>query len=205
MCGLPRATLGRLPVYLAHVQQLQRQGKTSTSATAIAKALGMGEVQVRKDLSAISGAGKPKTGYLISDLIKALEKSLGRYQQTQAILVGAGKLGRALLSYDGFTEYGLTIAAAFDTDPAKAGLQENGKSIYPMEQLEAFLAQHPTPIGVITVPPSAAQAVCDRLVQCGIRAIWSFAPRQLHAPKDVNVQHENLALSLAFLNGQRNA
>lgn len=205
MCSLTRATLGRLPLYLNHVRQLQQQGENNTSATAIARALGMGEVQVRKDLSAISGAGKPKTGYQIGDLLEALEKALGHRQKTRAFIVGAGKLGKALMSYDGFAEYGLEIAAAFDTDPHKTNTMENGKPIKPMESLEAFLQENPAPIGILTVPPSAAQTVCDRLVACGVRAIWSFAPGHLQVPDGVCVQHENLALSLACLNGQRNA
>ena len=184
MCGnaLPRATLGRLPGYLEYVRGLRAAGEKNTSATAVARALGLGEVQVRKDLGAVSGAGKPKTGYR----------------------VGAGELGRALLNYEGFAEYGTEIVAAFDISPEKTGLSQSGKPIYPMERLEAFLQAHPAAIGIITVPASAAQQVCDRLVESGVRALWNFAPVNLRAPAGVIVQRENLALSLACLNGQRN-
>ena len=198
-----RAALGRLPTYLSHIRKLQAAGVTSTSATAIAKALGMGEVQVRKDLSAVSGTGKPKTGYLVSDLAAALEKHLGCHHKTLAVLVGAGELGRALLNYGGFADYGAEIAAAFDIDPARRTPAANGKPVYPMERLEEFLRETPVSIGIITVPAVAAQEVCDRLVAAGIRAIWSFAPVQLQTPPDVIVQQENLALSLACLNARR--
>ena len=124
-----RAALGRLPTYLSHIRKLQAAGETSTSATAIAKALGMGEVQVRKDLSAVSGTGKPKTGYLVSDLADALEKHLGCHHKTLAVLVGAGELGRALLNYGGFADYGAEIAAAFDIDPARTTPAANGKPV----------------------------------------------------------------------------
>ena len=198
-----RAALGRLPTYLSHIRKLQAAGETSTSATAIAKALGMGEVQVRKDLSAVSGTGKPKTGYLVSDLADALEKHLGCHHKTLAVLVGAGELGRALLNYGGFADYGAEIAAAFDIDPARTTPAANGKPVYPMERLEEFLRETPVSIGIITVPAGAAQEVCDRLVASGVRAIWSFAPTQLQTPPNVIVQQENLALSLACLNARR--
>ena len=198
-----RAALGRLPTYLSHIRKLQAAGETSTSATAIAKALGMGEVQVRKDLSAVSGTGKTKTGYLVSDLADALEKHLGCHHKTLAVLVGAGELGRALLNYGGFADYGAEIAAAFDIDPARTTPAANGKPVYPMERLEEFLRETPVSIGIITVPAGAAQEVCDRLVASGVRAIWSFAPAQLQTPPNVIVQQENLALSLACLNARR--
>ena len=163
----------------------------------------MGEVQVRKDLSAVSGTGKPKTGYLVSDLADALEKHLGCHHKTLAVLVGAGELGRALLNYGGFADYGAEIAAAFDIDPARTTPAANGKPVYPMERLEEFLRETPVSIGIITVPAGAAQEVCDRLVASGVRAIWSFAPAQLQTPPNVIVQQENLALSLACLNARR--
>lgn len=205
MCkpGLPRATLGRLPQYLEQVRQMQKSGLDHTSATAIAKALGLGEVQVRKDLSAVSGAGKPKTGYLISDLIAALEEQLGCHSKAQAVLVGAGELGRALLNYEGFSAYGTEIVAGFDLNPPTADAWKGQKPIYPAEGLADFIAANPITLGIVTVPASAAQQVCDTLVQCGIRAIWSFAPVQFRVPEGVILMQENLALSLAFLNGQR--
>ena len=207
MCktALPRATLGRLPRYLEHVRQVRARGVSNTSATAIARALGLGEVQVRKDLSAVSGAGKPKTGYLVDDLINALETQLGCHHKTQAVLVGAGELGRALLNYDGFSAYGTEIVAGFDVNPPAPDAWKGLRPIYPARELPAFLAEHAIPIGIITVPAAVAQQVCDALVDGGVQAIWSFAPVQLRVPESIILMQENLALSLAFLNGQRNA
>ena len=203
-CALTRATLGRLPAYLSYVRNLHQGGETNTSATAIARALGLGEVQVRKDLSAISGAGKPKTGYRIEELIESMEERLGYRQKNAAIVLGAGKLGRALLDYDGFEDYGVSLLAAFDSDPGKLGVTERGKPIYSLDRLESFVRDRPVPIGILTVPQSAAQQALDRLIRCGIRAVWSFAPRPLQVPQGVRYHQENLALSLACLNGQLN-
>ena len=111
---VPRATLGRIPSYLKYLKSLPQDVRT-ISATSLAKGLGLGEVQVRKDLSAVSGAGRPKIGYYTAELIASLEVFLGCGDQSGAIIIGAGKLGRALLDYQGFSEYGLEILAAFDT------------------------------------------------------------------------------------------
>ena len=200
MCktALPRATLGRLPRYLEHVRQLRARGVSNTSATAIARALGLGEVQVRKDLGAVSGEGRPKTGYNVSDLIAALEDYLSG-ACTNVVIVGAGKLGRALLDYRGFAEYGLNVAAAFDIAVTEETLSATGKPVYPLERMRAYCHEHETRIGIITVPEKSAQAACDRLVACGVSAIWCFAPCTLSAPESVLIQYENMALSLAFL------
>ena len=198
---LTRATLGRLPAYLAYVRGLEKDGASHTSATAIARALDLGEVQVRKDLSDISGAGKPKTGYSVGDLIRTMESRLGDERKNRAVLIGAGKLGGALLDYDGFGAYGLEILAAFDCNAARIGQTETGKRIYPMEELEPFVREHGVSIGILTVPAEAAQSVCDRLIELGVRGVWSFAPVALRCPEGVWIRRENLALSLACLSG----
>ena len=131
-----KATLGRLPMYLQYLKGLDTNEYPNVSATIIAKALGLGEVQVRKDLSAVSGAGRPKLGYKTSALIKRLEDVLGQNNISKAIIVGAGKLGNALLEYNGFVNYGLEISAAFDIDESKVGNTEFGKPILLLDCLE---------------------------------------------------------------------
>ncbi len=194
-----RATIGRIPTYLKYLKSIDPNTE-NISATALAHALGLGEVQVRKDLSAVSGAGRPKTGYQISQLIRSLESFLGAGQTSNVVIVGAGKLGRALLDYGGFHDYGLEIIAAFDTVVREPERSNSGKPIYAMAQFDSFCKDHNVKIGIITVPVHAAQAVCDRLIQNGIRAIWCFAPCTLTVPDDFPVQYENMALSLAYLN-----
>lgn len=200
-----KATLGRLPTYLKYLKSLDVSVCENISATTIAKALGLGEVQVRKDLSSVSGAGRPKLGYITVKLIKQLEDVLGQDSVSKAVIIGAGKLGNALLEYNGFSDYGLVVPAAFDIDEAKFGSLSQGKSIFPLDELEDYCKQENIKIGIITVPGSAAQDICDRLIGCGITAIWNFAPCQLVVPEGVTLQQENLALSLAHLKLQMNA
>ena len=199
-----RATLGRLPAYLQYLKDLDPTLNSNISATIIAKDLGLGEVQVRKDLSAVSGAGRPKLGYKTSALIKRLEDVLGQNNISKAIIVGAGKLGNALLEYNGFVNYGLEISAAFDIDESKVGNTEFGKPILLLDCLEEYCRENEIKLAVITVPAKAAQSICDRLTKCGVTAIWNFAPCQLSVPDGIMLQQENLALSLAHLKLQMN-
>ena len=193
-----KSVLKRLPAYLTYLKSVSAGGSPNISATALANALGMGEVQVRKDLAMVSDGGRPKIGYNRERLIEDLEQFLGYDNTTDAVLIGAGKLGQALLDYKGFDEYGLQILAAFDANPEKART-EGGKPIYPMEELEAFCRSNKVLMGIITVPPAHAQEVCDQLIASGIKAVWSFASAHLEVPENILVQYENMATSFAVL------
>lgn len=195
---ISKAVLKRLPGYLAYLKNIPEHASPYISATALANALGMGEVQVRKDLAAVSDGGRPKIGYLRESLIEDISQFLGYDNTTDAILVGAGKLGQALLGYSGFSAYGLNILAAFDVEPF-APVTEEGKPIYNIDQLENFCRTNNVLMGIITVPARYAQQVCDRLIQCGIKAIWNFAAVHLDVPANILVQNENMATSLAVL------
>lgn len=195
---ISKATLGRLPLYL-HYLKSSAPDSPYISAAGIARALGLGEVQVRKDLSAASCGGKPKVGYEKKQLTSDLEGLLGCERNKNAVIVGAGKIGMALLSFEGFSEFGLEITAAFDSDSVKSGQEISGKSVLPIEQLDSFCRAQGVRIGIITVPANQAQKICDLMVSCGITAIWNFAPVTLSVPKGITVSQENLALSLAHL------
>ena len=195
---ISKSVLKRLPGYVAYLKTLPDNGSPYISATALANALGMGEVQVRKDLAAVSDGGRPKIGYLRESLIEDIEQFLGYDNTTDAVLIGAGKLGQALCGYSGFDDYGLNILAAFDVAPF-ADKTEEGKPVYPLSQLEAFCKTHKVLMGIITVPKQYAQEVCNQLIGCGIKAIWNFAPTHLEVPSNILVQNENMATSLAVL------
>ena len=197
--SIPKATLGRLPQYLEYLRTLPGIRRT-ISATAIAKALSLGDVQVRKDLAAVCGAGKPKIGYETDKLITDIESHLGYERLTNAVLVGAGKLGRALLDYDGFENFGVKIVAGFDCN--ETALKMGTKDILPIKDIKSYCCEHDVKLGIITVGQGSAQDVCDMLVKSGITAIWNFAPVTLKVPSGVLLKQENLALSLAYLNNQ---
>lgn len=199
--SIPKAMLGRIPRYLNFLRGLSPDEVPYISATAISKALGLGEVLVRKDLALVSGAGRPRLGYQTEKLIEQLEDCLGYNQLTPAVLVGAGRLGRALLQYHGFEHFGVKIIAAFDSDDSILHM-DSQIEILPMNQFDGFCKEHDVRLGIITVGETAAQDICDRMVESGIMAIWNFAPCKLQVPDAVLLQNENLALSLAHLRNQ---
>ncbi len=195
---ISKSVLKRLPGYLAYLKSLPEGSATYISATALANALGMGEVQVRKDLAQVSDGGRPKIGYLRERLIEDISQFLGYDNTTDAILIGAGKLGQALLGYSGFEAYGLNILAAFDAAPT-AEKTDDGKPIYNISEMESFCKAHNVLMGIITVPAQFAQQACDQLIENGIKAVWNFAPAHLDVPDHILVQNENMATSLAVL------
>lgn len=195
--NISKHTLQRLPMYLSYIQGLPEDAPKNISATTIAEALQLNDVQVRKDLASVSSSGKPKVGYNVKDLIAELEAFLGYNDIDNAVIVGTGSLGKALLNYSGFKAYGLNIIAAFDLCEEPTEFQ--GKTVFPIAQLGSFCRKVNVHIGIITVPASSAQEICDLLVESGIRAIWNFAPVHLVVPDGILVQNENMASSLALL------
>lgn len=189
--------LNRLPLYLTYLKSLPDSAE-NISATVIAKALDIGDVTVRKDLARISHTGRRRTGRNRVQLIREIEEYLDCTANNGAIVIGTGKLGQALLEYDGFEEAGLNIMAGFDSLPTE-NQTGNGKPIYHLNQLESFCKCYAVHVGVIAGPEEITQMVCDRLVACGINAIWNFTRTRLKVPSNVVVQNENLAVSLTSL------
>ena len=199
---ISKSVLKRLPGYLAYLKSIVDAPTPYISATALAYALGMGEVQVRKDLALVSDGGRPKVGYPREKLIEDIEQFLGYDNTTDAVLIGAGKLGRALLEFSGFEEYGIQIVAAFDCNDQVLRYGRTSKEILPLREFEQYCREQEIRIGIITVGAGSAQQVADLMVAAGIRAIWNFAPCELQLPYHVILKQENLALSLAYLCNQ---
>ncbi|MDF2512295.1 MAG: CoA-binding domain protein [Herbinix sp.] len=196
---ISKQTLQRMPLYLSYLKSLPKDDTVHISATVMANDLKLNDVQVRKDLAQVSDGGRPKIGYIIEDLMKDIEHCLGYDNVDTAILIGAGNLGRALLAYDGFSEYGMDIVTAFDVDETIIGTTMCGKQVLPMDKLPSVCKRMKIKIGIITVDSQEAQNVCDVLVNNEVLAIWNFAPVHLNVPDHVLVQNENMVNSLAIL------
>jgi redox-sensing transcriptional repressor len=201
--GISKATIARMPLYLHLLQEENTKGTKYISSTLIAQTISVSSVLVRKDLELVSSEpGRPKLGFAVSRLIVDIEKFLGYDTVSEAIVVGAGGLGRAFLGYEGFKHNGLNVVAAFDVDRRLIGQYVAGKPILPMSQLKDFVQEHNVKIGIVTVPKYAAQEVVDKMVEAGVRAVWNFAPTPVRVPQDIVLKTEDLAASLAILAGK---
>lgn len=192
-------TVRRLPSYLHLLRQFTNEGRDIVSSTHIAAKLKLEPIQVRKDLAVTGIVGKPKVGYYLPTLIKAIEEFLGWDDNTSAFIVGTGNLGSALLGYEGFKQHGLDIVAAFDVSEKKVGSEIHDKCVLPLEKLPDLANRMHVCMGIICVPAEAAQEVADLMVASGINAIWNFAPVRLEVPDFVVVQNEDLSTGLAVL------
>ena len=180
---ISKAAFLRFPAYLRYLKAEEAAGVGYVSSSEIAEDMHLSAVCVRKDLALVaSEPGKPRLGFAVGKLIGDLERALGYHLKTHACVVGAGRLGRAFLVYDGFEHYGIDVVAAFDISPAQVGALR-GKPIYPMERLKEIAERENVRLGILTVPGEAAQQACDAMVEAGITAILSFAPAYVRVPE----------------------
>ena len=199
MRKVAESTVRRLSLYLRFLEEFEGQGVATVSSGALASRGGTTSAQVRKDLSFFGSFGKRGLGYPVPELANRLREILGLKQRYQVGMIGAGKIGSALVQYRGFKQRGFDIVAIFDSDPAKIGKQWNGLTIQDIATLEAEFARRPLGMAVLVTPAEAAQPVTDRLVALGVKAVLNFAPVQLVVPDDVVVKTVNLALELETL------
>jgi redox-sensing transcriptional repressor len=193
------STVRRLSIYLRFLEEFEERGSATVSSEELARRGGTTSAQVRKDLSFFGSFGKRGLGYSVPELLTALREILGLGREWRVIIVGAGKIGAALAQYRGFRQRGFQIVAAYDTNPEKVGRPLEGVQVRDMSRLEADVAKDHPDIAVLAIPSDNAQAVLDRVVKAGIKAVLSFAPAQLHAPPDVTVKAVNMAMELEGL------
>lgn len=188
-------TLERLPKYLRILKKMQSENINNVSSTSIAKELGFNSIQVRKDLACVSKTdGKPGVGFVVNDLINDIEEFLNINHSRDIIVIGAGRLGQALMNYSGF-ENKINVVRAFDIDKNKC----DNKKIFLMKTLKTYVKKNNISVAIITVPKDAAQSVCDEVIDSGIKVIWNFAPINLKVPDNIRIKNEDLSASLAVL------
>ena len=195
---ISEASLQRLPVYLNYLKTLG-DGERFISSGAIARALNMGEVLVRKDLAFTSAQGRTRVGYKLSELVSALEEYLGCNEKKNTVIIGAGEVGQALLAYGGFKNYGIEIVAAFDSDEKKINTVVSQKPVKDIAELKQGVDEYGVKLAVICVPAAVAQEVADLLVNCGVKKILNFAPVLLQLPEGFTVRNIDVAANLAIL------
>ena len=195
----PKPSLRRMPRYLRCLQRMAKERPEWVSCTHIAEQLDLDPTLVRKDLAMTGITGRPKTGYLLAELVEAIEHFVGWDTPEDAFLIGAGNMGAALLGFGGFQRHGLNIVTGFDIDPGKVGTKIHGKEILHIDQFVDMARRMHVEIGIIACGVASAQQVADTMVEGGIRAIWNFAPIKLQIPENVIIEYEDLSATLAVL------
>jgi redox-sensing transcriptional repressor len=193
------STVRRMSLYLQFLDECERRGEVTISSRALAQRGGASSAQVRKDLSFFGSFGRRGVGYSVPLLVARLREILGLVRHYRVILLGAGRIGSALAAYPGFRARGFDVVAVYDADPARIGRDVDGRVVRDVGRLEADLAEAPADIAVIGTPADAAQAVTDRLVRLGVRAVLNFAPVTLRVPPHVAVTDVNMAMELEAL------
>ena len=193
---IPDIIVGRLPQYLRSLQRMAREGEKITSSQELGERLGLSAAQIRKDLSQFGEFGKQGTGYFIPYLIEQLQKILHVDHEWDAVVVGAGDIGRALAYYKGFANRGFKVKMVFDHDPAKIGTQIGDFIIQDYTHMVEMIQQNDVKIAMIAVPIGSAQEVADRLVEAGVKAILSYAPISINLPEGVRVQYIDPSIPL---------
>ena len=196
---VPEPTLRRLPWYLSNLKLLRQKGEQYVSSTQLSKETNIDASQIAKDLSFVRVTGRTRVGYEVETLITVLEDFLGFTRIHKAILFGVGSLGGALLRDTGLEHFGLQIVAAFDVNPNLVGTTLCGIPIYHTDEFEQKMLEYDVNIGVLTVPIEIAQAVTDKMVAGGIKAVWNFTPFRIRVPESIVVQNTSLYAHLALM------
>ena len=196
---IPEATIVRLSVYSRFLEQVDRKGIITISSGEIAEGVGVSPAQVRKDLAYFGEFGTRGVGYNVKDLLRHTLKILGLNGQWNVILIGAGNLGSALVSYRGFRERGFNIVGVFDNDLSKIGKRLVDLEVMGTERLEEVVRQHNVKIGIMTIPAKSAQESADLLISAGVKAILNFAPTVLSVPDEIEVRDIDLSTRLEIL------
>ncbi len=193
---IPPVVIDRLPLYARALASLEGRGREVVSSQELGQLLNVTPAQIRKDLSYFGRFGKQGRGYNVQKLLDELRRILGLNRQWRMALVGAGRLGRAILGYEGFGPQGFRIVEAFDSDSAMVGQEVAGLVIRDTGELETVLRENRVDVGIVAVPGETAQGVIDALVRCGVRAILNYAPIAAHVPRGVHIKRIDPVLAL---------
>lgn len=198
----PAPAVRRLSLYLRELEGLPKGEHRTISSKQLGKALGLTDAQVRKDFAYFGQFGHPGVGYQVTELMGRLRHILGTDRTWNALLVGTGKLGQALLTYQGFAKKGFRVVATFDNDPQKIGQQIEGRpdlEIQPIERLGQVVAERGIAIGILAVPADVSQHVADAMVAAGVKGILNFAPISLKVRAGISIASADLTLRLEQL------
>lgn len=193
------AVIRRLPKYYRYLGELTNSGIHKTSSRELSEMTGFSASQIRQDLNNFGGFGQQGFGYDVENLRSEIAKIMGLDKKYRLIIIGAGNIGQAMANYTGYYEADYEVVALFDKNPKLIGLSIRNALINDVDDLESFLNEEKIDIAVICTPKNVSQQIAERVVQCGIKAIWNFAPKDLKMPEMVYVENVHLNESLFSL------
>lgn len=186
---IPEGVIERLPLYLGVLVQLRHAGESTVSSARLGEITSINPAQIRRDLTHFGSFGTRGVGYDVSGLLDQIQRILGADHIHRLALVGAGNLGSAIAGYDGLRHHGFIVSAVFDTDPNKIGRRISDLVIRPVEDIGRIVGDQGISIGVIAVPPEAAQEAADRLVRAGVRIILNYTTGIVRVPDTVTLHN----------------
>ena len=192
----PEVVVARLPQYVRILSRLLQEGEEVVSSQQLGEKLQVTPAQIRKDLSYFGRFGKQGRGYSVYHLMERLKQILGLNYNWNVAVVGVGRLGKAILSYPGFTPDGFHLVAAFDANPAVVGETVAGLTVQPMAQLDEEIRGKAISIAIVAVPTEHTQDVVDQLMECGVRAVLNYAPITPQVKSGVMLRNIDPVLSL---------
>lgn len=197
--NISMAVIKRLPKYHRYLTELLRNDVDRISSKELSEKIGFTASQIRQDLNCFGDFGQQGYGYNVRDLYKEISNILGLTREYKTVIVGAGNIGQAIANYTRFTKIGFTLHGIFDANPKLVGIKIRDIEIRDIDDLETFLRENSIDVGIICVPSSNAQKVCNLLVKCNVKGIWNFAPVDLVVPENVIIENVHLSESLMTL------
>ncbi len=194
--NVSQKVIERLSLYRRILQEQLSAGNSNIFSHQLAGYSGGTAAQVRQDIRVIGYSGSTNGGYSLAGLIRSIDEFFGASRSQASLIVGIGNLGKALLSHFALRSLELTISAAFDNDPEKTGTLIEGCRCFDVEQLPNIAREQNISVGIIAVPPEAAQETADLMVRAGISGILNFAPVYLDTPEHIFVDMVDLTMSL---------
>ena len=196
---ISQAVISRLPRYFRYLGDLKERGVERISSQELSDIMSVTASQIRQDFNNFGGFGQQGYGYNVSYLYDEISKILGIDKQHSLVIIGAGHLGKAIAGYTNFTRRGFVFKGAFDKDPSLYGTKIRDVEVRPIDEVEDFIRTNNIEIAVLTIPKDQAVPMAQRLVNCGIKAIWNFAHVDLDVPNNIQVENVHLSDSLMKL------
>lgn len=205
--NISMAVIRRLPKYYRYLNELIKNEVDRISSKELSEKIGFTASQIRQDLNCFGDFGQQGYGYNVKDLYREITSILGLDEVYNTVIIGTGNIGQAIANYTDFEKLGFKLKGIFDVNPKLIGIKIRDVEIQDIDNLEEFLKENNIELGVICVPKTSAQKICDTLVNNGVKGIWNFAPIDLQAKEEVKVENVHLSdslLTLTYLLNGRN-